>query len=142
MRVTLNYVINNSTLNKNGISQKWDLRPGASGETQDPIPRTHLLGGTRDPRPWILKVGPQTRDPGSVSLARPGTRDPVPIFWIGTKARDHKGGTQYLSIKVTQDSRSGTLSMSKFICFIRLCLFRMFLITLSYRRSTFNLLSS
>ena len=71
MRVTLTYVVSNSTLNKNGISQKWDLRTGASGETQDPIPRTHLLGGTRDPRPWILKVGP--RYPSSGSEPRPVT---------------------------------------------------------------------
>ena len=40
-----------------GIAEKWDPRPGTFGGT-------NLIGGTQDPRPGTLKVGPKTRDPG------------------------------------------------------------------------------
>ena len=47
-----------------GIFKKWDPRPRTFAGTQDPITWTHLIAKIRDPRFAILKVGPETRDPG------------------------------------------------------------------------------
>ena len=71
---------------------------------------------------------------------RPETRD-LSLRWE-PGPRTIKMGLNTLSMYVTRDARTGTLSMNEFMCFMRLCLFRMFLITLSYGMNTFNLLSS
>ena len=52
---------------ENNISEKWDRIPGTVSGTRDPRLRTHLIVGTRDPRPGTLNVGPRTRDPRSNS---------------------------------------------------------------------------
>ena len=73
---------------------------------------THLKGGTWDRRPRTLKLGAETRD-------------------SETGFSEH-----FLSFP-------GNIAiMNVFMCFIRLCLFCMFLITLSYGIYTFILLSS
>ena len=71
---------------------------------------------------------------------RPETRD-LSLRWE-PGPRTIKMGLNTLSMYVTRDARTGTLNMNEFMCFMRLCLFRMFLITLSYGMNTFNLLSS
>ena len=100
----------------------------------DPKHETRFLGWTRDP------IG-ETRDPGPISQVRPGILKSGP----GTRYPSHgseprpptiKVGLNTLSIYGARDSRTGTLSMNEFICFMRLCLFRMFLVTLSYDRNT------
>ena len=45
---------------------RWDTGPETrdpKNETRDPRPGTELTGGTGDPRPKILNVGPEARDP-------------------------------------------------------------------------------
>ena len=71
---------------------------------------------------------------------RPETRD-LSLRWE-PGPRTIKMGLNTLSMYVTRDARTGTLNMNEFMCFMRLCLFRIFLITLSYGMNTFNLLSS
>ena len=59
----------------------WDPRnktwnPGTKGGIRDPRSWTQLIGGTRDPRPGTLKVGPETRDPiDGTQGPRPENRD-------------------------------------------------------------------
>ena len=38
------------------------------GETRDPRPGTHLIGGTRDPKLMTLKMRPKTQDPRPKTL--------------------------------------------------------------------------
>lgn len=54
-----------------GISEKWNPRPGSVGGTRDPIPGTLKVGPEtwdlphswdRDPGSGTLQVGPETRD--------------------------------------------------------------------------------
>ena len=59
----VNSMILMKPLVQKGIFEKWDLRPGTAGGTRDMRPGTHLIRGTRDPRPRTLKVGPEIRDP-------------------------------------------------------------------------------
>ena len=59
-----------------GISEKWDRILETVGETQYTRPGTHFMRGSRDPRPMILKMGPETRDPGPLFYTEPKTWSP------------------------------------------------------------------
>ena len=78
-----------------GISEKWHLRPGSVGETEDPRPRIQLIGVTRDSRPRTIKVVFQARDSRPAQGWDPGPETQNPKS--GT--RDPRTGTQKLDFQ-------------------------------------------
>ena len=74
-------------------------------------------------------MGPKTRDPGPNSQVRLETRDPK----RGTRDPEIGFSANFLSFL------SSLAFVNEFICFMHLCLFCMFLITISLSMYTFNL---
>ena len=99
-----------------GISEKWDLRLLVAPETRE-------SSLSWDPRP-------DTWDPSHKWDPGPENRDPSHGWKPGPQTI--KVGLNTISIYGTRDPRTRTLNMNECMCFIHLCLFRMFLITLSY----------